>query len=100
MCAWLFRGVIGPNKTCAGINALYPPLSPNSLAQSSCSLSPDLLTLGLIVVKLAIKSESSMGRISSIVMCNRASPNERSGPIAASFASAVISDPENPNNTG
>lgn len=29
-------------------------------------------------------------------MCNRASPSDLSGPIAASLASAVMSDPEKP----
>ena len=29
-------------------------------------------------------------------MCKSASPSERSGPIAASFARAVISEPEKP----
>ena len=74
----------------------YPPRSPNSLAQSSYCLRPALLTLGRIVVRLATKSDISMGRISSMVMCKRASPSDRSGPMAASLASAVISEPENP----
>jgi hypothetical protein len=74
----------------------YPPRSPNSLAQSSYSFNPDLLTLGLIVLRLVMKSATSMGRISSIVMCRSASPRDRNGPMAASFAKAVMSDPENP----
>jgi hypothetical protein len=82
-----------PNKTQTN---LYPPLSPNSLAQSSYSFKLDLLTLGRMVAKLATKSESSIGRISSIDMCSSASPSERSGPMAASFARAVMSEPENP----
>jgi hypothetical protein len=37
-----------------------------------------------------------MGRIWSIVMERSFSPSERKGPIAASLASAVISEPEKP----
>lgn len=74
----------------------HPPRSPNSLAQSSYSFRPALLTLGLIVAKLAIKSDSPIGRISFSVMCSKASPRDLRGPIAASFANAVISEPEKP----
>lgn len=75
---------------------LQPPRSPNSLAQSSYSWRPCLLTLGLIFVKLASKSSNCIGLISSMVMWRSFSPRLRRGPIAASLASAVISDPENP----
>lgn len=46
--------------------------------------------------KLASKSEKQIGRICSMGVWRRASPRLRSGPMAASFASAVISEPENP----
>lgn len=74
----------------------HPPLSPNSLAQSSNSCKPCLLTLGRMFIKLASKSSNWMGRISSVDMYKSASPKLRSGPIAASFARAVISLPEKP----
>ena len=73
-----------------------PPLSPNSLAQSSNSFKPCLLTLGRMLIRLASKSSNEIGRISSMDICSRASPSERSGPIAASLARAVISEPEKP----
>lgn len=73
-----------------------PPLSPNSVAQSSYSLSPVLLTLGRMLRRLATKSTSMIGLISSIVICNKASPRDLKGPMAASFANAVMSDPEKP----
>uniref|UniRef100_A0A4E9DUX5 Uncharacterized protein n=1 Tax=Gibberella zeae TaxID=5518 RepID=A0A4E9DUX5_GIBZA len=82
------------------IYPIYPPRSPNSCAQSSYSFKPVLLTLGLIVVKLASKSSNWIGRISSIVMCNNASPRDRNGPMAASLANAVISEPEKPVDVG
>ncbi len=78
----------------------YPPRSPNSFAQSSYCLRPAWLTLGLMVARLATKSPSSMGRISSMAICSNASPSERSGPMAASLANAVISDPEKPEIVG
>lgn len=46
--------------------------------------------------RLASKSISAIGRISSMVICNNASPSDRRGPMAASLANAVISDPEKP----
>ena len=73
-----------------------PARSPNSLAQSSNSCRPCLLTLGRMLIKLASKSSNWMGRISSVDMDNSASPKLLSGPIAASFAKAVISLPEKP----
>lgn len=73
-----------------------PPLSPNSLAQSSNCFSPCLLTLGLMLMRLASKSSNWIGLISSMDICSSASPRLRSGPIAASFAKAVMSEPENP----
>jgi len=87
------KAYVESNKTLSGPQ---PPRSPNCLAQSSYSFKPSLFTLGLIVRKLARKSSKPIGRISSIVMCSNASPNDRSGPIAASFARAVMSEPENP----
>ncbi|KAJ6263750.1 LOW QUALITY PROTEIN: hypothetical protein Dda_2321 [Drechslerella dactyloides] len=68
--------------------------SPKCRAQSSYSCNPSLLTLGRMLFKLALKSSSMIGRMSSIRICSSDSPRLRSGPIAASFASAVISDPE------
>lgn len=59
-----------------------------------------MLTLGLIVLRLARKSDNSMGRISSILMWSKASPRDRKGPMAASLARAVISEPENPDIVG
>lgn len=76
--------------------SIQPPLSPNSLAQSSYSFKPCLLTDGRMVCRLALKSSNRIGRISSMVMCNSFSPKLRSGPIAASLARAVMSEPENP----
>jgi hypothetical protein len=55
-----------------------------------------LLTEGLIVRKLFLKSSKRIGRISSIVIVSRLSPSERKGPMAASFANAVMSEPEKP----
>ena len=57
---------------------------------------PSLLTLGLTFLKLVTKSSNPIARISSRFVVSNASPNERNGPIAASFVNAVISDPENP----
>ncbi len=37
-----------------------------------------------------------MGRMSSGDMCSKASPSSRNGPMAASLARAVMSEPENP----
>ena len=74
----------------------YPPRSPNSLAQSSNSWRPCLLTEGLMLIRLASKSTNPIGLISSIDMESKASPRLRSGPIAASFARAVMSEPEKP----
>jgi hypothetical protein len=79
-----------------GFTHTQPPLSPNSLAQSSYSFNPCFPTDGRIFTRLASKSSNRMGRISSMVMCNSFSPSERSGPIAASLASAVMSEPEKP----
>lgn len=73
-----------------------PPRSPNSLAQSSNSFSPEAETLGRILTRLALKSVTSIGLISSGDMCSNFSPRERRGPMAASFARAVISLPEKP----
>lgn len=74
----------------------YPPRSPNSLAQSSNSFRPCLLTLGLMFIRLALKSSIEIGLMSSGAMCRSFSPRLRSGPIAASLARAVISEPEKP----
>lgn len=82
--------------TTSTLSITQPPRSPNSLAQSSYSFRPCLLTLGLIFLKLASKSSNCIGLISSIVICKSFSPRLRKGPIAASLASAVMSDPENP----
>jgi len=75
---------------------VQPALSPNSRAHSSNSCRPCLLTLGLILTRLASKSSNWIGRIWSMGVYRRASPNFRRGPIAASFAKAVMSDPEKP----
>ena len=75
---------------------VQPPLSPNSLAHCSYCLKPALLTLGLMVSKLAWKSSNWIGRISSMLIWRSFSPRLRSGPIAASLARAVISEPEKP----
>lgn len=83
-----------PNNSTASIH--QPPLSPNSLAQSSNSFRPCLLTLGLMFTKLASKSTSWIGRIWSMDICSSASPRERRGPMAASLARAVMSEPEKP----
>ena len=79
---------------CVCVFPNQPPLSPKSLAHFSNSSRPFLLTLGLILSKLASKSPISMGRICSFGVNRRASPRCRKGPIAASFASAVMSEPE------
>lgn len=73
-----------------------PPRSPNSLAQSSNSLRPEAETLGRMLTRLALKSVTSIGLISFGDMNSSFSPRERRGPIAASFAKAVISLPEKP----
>lgn len=73
-----------------------PPRSPNSLAQSSNSFSPEAETLGRMLTRLALKSVTSIGLISSGDMWSSFSPSERRGPMAASFAKAVISLPEKP----
>jgi hypothetical protein len=72
------------------------PLLPNSSFHFSNARNDSLLTLGRIFRSEVTKSSKSMGRISSRFVVKRASPRERRGPIAASFVSAVISDPENP----
>jgi len=72
------------------------PLLPNSSFHFSKACSPSLLTLGLTFLKLIRKSPIPMALISSRLVVNNASPNDRKGPIAASFVNAVISDPENP----
>lgn len=74
----------------------HPPLSPNSLAQSSNSFNPCLLTLGRMLVRLARKSCIPMGLMSSGDMCRSFSPSDLRGPMAASFARAVMSEPEKP----
>ena len=84
-----------PRLVCSCIPG-QPPLSPKSLAHFSNSSSPFLLTLGRMLSKLASKSTIWIGRIWSLGVNKRASPRWRKGPIAASFASAVISDPEYP----
>lgn len=48
--------------------------------------------------KLASKSWKIMARIWSIGVCRRASPRLRRGPMAASLARAVMSEPEKPGN--
>lgn len=78
------------------IHTTYPPRSPNSRAQSSYLRSPSGETLGLIEYKLASKSWNLMGRIWSMGVCRSASPRLRRGPMAASLARAVISEPEKP----
>lgn len=81
------------------ITTLQPPLSPNSFAQSSYSCKPCLLTLGLMLTRLASKSPKLMGLISSVDINSKASPRLRKGPIAASLAKAVMSLPEKPEMT-
>lgn len=72
------------------------PLLPNSSFHFSKARNPSLLTLGLIFRTLVAKSSNPIGRISSRLVVNNASPNDLKGPIAASFVNAVISDPEKP----
>lgn len=82
----------------AKIYISFYPLLPNSSFHFSNAINPSLLTLGLTFFKLVTKSSNPIGRISSRFVVNNASPNDRNGPIAASFVNAVISDPENPTN--
>lgn len=78
------------------LTRFHPPLSPNCVAHSSYLLSPSLPTLGLMLTRLAWKSWNCIGLISSLFMCSSRSPRLRKGPIAASLAKAVISEPEKP----
>src|SRR5271155_4570945 len=77
-------------------HSLLYPLLPNSSFHFSNAYNPSLLTLGLTFLKLVTKSSNPIGRISSLLVVNNASPKDLKGPIAASFVNAVISDPENP----
>src|SRR5271155_2961386 len=77
-------------------HSLLYPLLPNWSFHFSNAYNPSLLTLGLIFLKLVTKSSNPIGRISSLLVVNKASPRDRKGPIAASLVKAVISDPENP----
>jgi hypothetical protein len=77
-------------------NVHFYPLLPNSSFHFSKACNPSLLTLGLTFLKLVTKSSNPIALISSRFVVNSASPNDRNGPIAASFVSAVISDPEKP----
>jgi hypothetical protein len=87
---------VHPNAILCAVSITYYPLLPNSSFHLSNASRPSRLTLGRIFRKLITKSSNPIGRISSRLVIKRASPSERSGPIAASFASAVISDPEKP----
>jgi hypothetical protein len=84
------------NEKCPHTTNDRYPLLPNSSFHFSNARNPSLLTLGRILRREVTKSSKSMGRISSRLVVRRASPRDRRGPIAASFVSAVISDPENP----
>lgn len=79
-----------------GNHELYLRHSPNLCAHSSCSRSVSGLTLGRMDARLASKSASPMGRILSTGIWSSASPRDRRGPMAASFARAAKSDPEYP----
>lgn len=50
-----------------------------------------------MLIRLASKSSNPIGLMSSMDMESKASPRLRSGPIAASLAREVMSEPEKPN---